>query len=97
MQGQGRAVRLPGTGRPSAALAGGAGVGRTRPPPGPSFPAPGPQRWGVGVSALRKQLGLACLHRLNSRLAHLSEEQTFLLLENPSFGERRTDTTPPDE
>lgn len=74
---------------------GGAGIGGTRPPPGPSFPAPGPQRWGVGVSVPRKQLGLACLHRLNSRLAHLSEEQTFLLLENPSFGERRTDTPPP--
>lgn len=84
----------PGRAGPLRHWRGGAGVGGTRPPPGPSFPAPGPQRWGVGVSAPRKQLGLACLHRLNSRLAHLSEEQTFLLLENPSFGERRTDTPP---
>lgn len=85
----------PGPAGPLRHWRGGAGVGRTRPPPGPSFPAPGPQRWGVGVSVPRKRLCLSCLHRLNSRLAHLSEEQTFLLLENPSFGKWRTHSPPP--
>lgn len=76
--------QAPWDGPAPAAAAG--GVGGTRPPPAPASGLPARSGGAWGSQCRWNLLCLVFLLRLNTRLAHLSEEQT------PSFRERRTHT-----